>query len=176
MSKGKYPKWMVTPDDPISPFGCGTTKYASREASMVWLYKHLGRWVGDWVWLAWRNSGYALAYYAKPDFLKQIGINYLRDIAYEDNREVTEALTTDKKNIRVGTCYIQDPITETWLWETTRKFGPFYLITGYRLNPIIDGIREDTERVIQGLDPVRPSFHPNMDGRPIVSLRTGKTL
>lgn len=56
--RGKYPWWIVTPDDPKSPFGL-------YEPAMRRVYR-FGRWWGDVCWLAGRNVLFGLAYYFKP--------------------------------------------------------------------------------------------------------------
>jgi len=175
---------MVTPDDPVSPFGSGTTPGASYEATQVKIYERFGRYIGDCVWLGWRNSGYGVSYYTKPDWLKREGLRYM-DLVIEDDR-VSVALTEgpdpeidktpDGEPIKVGTLWVRTP-DGSWLWETTRKWGPFYVITGYRLSAIASGAEEDRKRVARGQPPVpRPLYHPNMDGRPIVSVRTSYTM
>ena len=149
---------------------------------MVDIYARFGRWVGDVVWLAWRNSGYALAYAVKPEFLKRPGIRYM-DLVIDDRRTPDlraqldpDGTYSDNSAERVGTVYVQAP-DGTWLWETTRKLGPVYLITGYRLSGIASGQYEDWMRETLGGRPVpRPLYHPNMDGRPIVSLRSARTM
>lgn len=163
--RGRYPPLMVTPDDPVSPFGCGTTPGASREESMVAIYKRWGRYIGDCIWLGWRNSGYGVAYYCKPAWLKDPAIKY-EDLTFD--RE------SDGKDMQ--RIWLLQP-DGAWLWETTRRFGPVYLITGYRIGPIYSGALENAVLLSKGKDRVpRPAFHPNMDGRPIVSLRTKRTL
>lgn len=155
--KGNYPPLMLTPDDPVSPFGAD-------EPTMVWIYKHWGRWWGDVIWLGWRNSGYGVAYYCKPYWLKDPAIRYL-DLTIVDER-------IDK----VGTIWLRNP-DNSWLWETTRKKWIFYLITGYRLRPILDAQLEEKQRVKDGLEPIgRPVKKINMDGRRIFTIRTARTL
>lgn len=178
---GKYPSWMVTPDDPVSPFGSGTTKGASNEPTVRKVYAKFGRYIGDVYWLAWRNSGYGLAYAAKPDWLKRPGLRYM-DQRIDDERYPPADGHLDKFGNFVeeapgeGTLWVRCP-DGTWLWETTRRWGPIYLITGYRLSAVCMGALEDWRRIAGGYKPVpRPLHHPNMDGRPIVSLRTKRTM
>lgn len=63
----RYPWWLVTPDDPTSPFG-------AYEPAMqrVYLWPVVGRWCGDVYWLALRNCLYGLAYRCKPDDMKGV--------------------------------------------------------------------------------------------------------
>jgi hypothetical protein len=163
---GRYPQFMRTPDDPVSPFGCGTTPTASTEATMQWIYAHLGRYVGDVVWLGWRNSGYGVTYYCKPQWLKD------PTIRYETLKMRIEGRYGEKRL----TFWLQCP-DGTWMHETQRRFGPFVLLTGYRIEPIWNGRMENLNRWVRGEERVpRPGFHPNMDGRPIVSIRTKRTM
>lgn len=159
--KGNYPWWMVTPDDPVSPFGSGTTPTASTEATQMKMYKLFGRYIGDLIWLGWRNGGYGYAYSQKPDWLKDPNIKYEElDIWGTVNDAV----------------YLRQP-DGTILRERTYRVGPFRIITGYRLTPILSGHLENKKRLEQGLERYpRPAFHPNMDARPLVSLRTDRTL
>lgn len=161
---GRYPWWMVTPDDPVSPFGSGTTPGASTEATQMAIYRRFGRYVGDVVWLGWRNSGFGYAYSQKPDWLKDPNLKY-EDLDfgyYEDEDE---------------TIYSVKAPDGSWLEETQLKFGPFTLITGHRVQPIYDGAQENRDRLAKGLERApRPAFHPNMDGRPIFSIRTARTM
>lgn len=62
---GRYPAWLVTPDDPESPFG----KY---EETVREVYARFGRYLGDVYWLAWRNVLYGLAYRFKPARFKGV--------------------------------------------------------------------------------------------------------
>jgi hypothetical protein len=177
---GRYPWWMVTPDDPVSPFGSGTTPGASREPTQMAVYERFGRAVGDFVWLGWRNSGYGIAYWLKPDFLKRPGLRYM-DLNIVDFRTpghvgAVDGHYADNSAERVGTLWVQAD-DGTWLWETTRKIGPLYVITGFRLSAIASGAYEDRWRVEEWMQPVsRPTNHPNMDGRPLVTFRTARTM
>ncbi len=161
---GKYPWWMVTPDDPVSPFGSGTTKTASTEPTQMAVYQRFGRYVGDVVWLGWRNSGYGYAYSQKPDWLKD------PDIKYEelDMQRVVEGRKTIFK--------VRQP-DGTFLEERQYKLGPFVWIAGYRIEPIYNGCMENRDRLARGEPRApRPGFHPNMDARPLLSLRTKRTM
>lgn len=155
---------MVTPDDPVSPFGSGTTKGASVEKSQMDIYRRFGRYVGDVVWLGWRNSGYGYAYKQKPDWLKN------PDIKYED-------LTVNKVESGNKTIYgVYSPDGE-WLTEVQCRLGPLIIIHGYRLQPVYDGAMENKERLSKGEPRApRPARHPNMDGRPLISFRTKRTM
>lgn len=154
---------MVTPDDPVSPFGSGTTPGASVEATQMAIYRRFGRYVGDVLWLGWRNSGFGYAYSLKPDWLKNPELRY----------ETLVLVKTVDKN---KTIYTVSNGVET-LKETQYKLGPIVLIVGWRVQPIYDGGIENRERAANGLERApRPAHHPNMDGRPLVSLRTNRTM
>lgn len=164
--RGKYPWWMVTPDDPVSPFGSGTTPSASVEPTQMAVYKRWGRYIGDVVWLAWRNSGFGLSYSLKPDWLKDPSIRY----------DALELVAENDVTGRVSRYWLRQP-DGTWLRETQRWFGPLCLITGFRIQPIYDGVARNKARAFEGLPPqTLPAFHPNMDGRPILSLRSRRTM
>jgi len=164
--RGRYPWWMVTPDDIASPFGSGTTTGASRELSQMTLYRRFGRYVGDVVWLAWRNCAYGLNYKLKQDWLKD------KEIRYEA-LEMEQVIESGGRKI---VYWLKQP-DGTWLWETQRKFGPFFLLTGFRLEPIWNGRLENLILLTSGQPRApRPAFHPNMDGRPITSIRTARTM
>lgn len=63
--RGRYPWWMVTPDDPKSPFGF-------YEPTQRLIYSKWGRYIGDVNWLALRNSIYGLRYKLKPEVFKHM--------------------------------------------------------------------------------------------------------
>jgi hypothetical protein len=163
--RGNYPTWMLTPDDPVSPFGSGTTPGASREETQMKVYEKFGRYIGDVVWLGWRNSLYGISYYLTPDFLKDKSIQYVN-------------LEAAKEELPNGTVqyWIRIPGTDEWLWETQRKYGPITVLSGYRIQPIYDGIIRAREGLKQGVVIKLPAHHPNMDGRPIFSFRTKRTM
>ncbi len=169
--RGNYPEWVLTPDDKVSPFGSGTTPTASKEATAMKVYAigsrihpSFGRWLGDVYWLAWRNGGYALAYMQKPEWLKNPEIQYHK-------------LLFRRKISGKELQYLLRQPDGTWLWETQRRYGPFIIITGYRVQPMFDGAEENASRLLRG-EPLapRPAFHPNMDGRRIFSIRTKRTM
>jgi hypothetical protein len=158
--KGQYPDWALTPDDPVSPFG-------KAEPTMKLIYKYLGRYVGDVIWLGFRNTAYGFSYkHGKPDWLKEPTIKY-------------ESLAGNLEfaiNGKVRTYTLRGPDGST-LTENQRRIGPFILITGHRIQPIYDGCMENVERLKQGLDRApRPASHPNMDARSIFSIRTSRTM
>jgi hypothetical protein len=162
--KGNYPWWMVTPDDPKSPFGSGTVKTASTEPTQMAIYQRFGRYVGDVVWLGWRNSGYGYAYSQKPDWLKDPNIKY-------EDLQITKEVLGNKTIFR-----LRQP-DGTFLEERQYKLGPFIWIAGSRIEPIYNGCMENRDRLARGeARALRPAFHPNMDARPLISLRTTRTM
>lgn len=62
--RGRYPWWLVTPDDPASPFG-------QYEATVRAFYAKAGRYWGDVYWLL-RNNLYGLKYACKPARFKGV--------------------------------------------------------------------------------------------------------
>lgn len=155
---GKYPAMFVTPDDPVSPFG-------KDEPTMVSIYQRFGRWAGDVVWLAWRNAGYGYAYSQKPDWLKDPSIDYIDLIV----NKVEEGWKT--------TYNVLSPDGQELLQERQYKVGPIIVIAGHRIQPIYDGAMRNRKQRAQNLPyPKLPAKHPNMDGRPILSIRTTRTM
>lgn len=144
--------WYLTPDDPVSPFGCGTTPFASSEPFMRKLYERFGRRVGDWWWLGVRNRAYGLAYELKPDHFKRMG-SYADDVKRLERRWYGP--------VRV--------IEIDGHYEVTVHFWLFHVIAGYRLRPIRDemvrAVIEQDVIFVRGI---------NMDARPIFSIRWGK--
>jgi len=67
--RGKYPWWLITPDDPPRP---GAEHFGQYEPTTRSVYKRFGRYLGDVYWLGWRNTLYGLAYHFKPDRFKGI--------------------------------------------------------------------------------------------------------
>lgn len=136
----------LTPDDPVSPFGCGTTPGASVEPKMQWIYAKFGTFVGDWWWLGIRNSAYGLAYKWKiPELKEREGSNY-------DGLEMTYTRVGNKRVITLGKYK-----------EVTYFFPFFHVITGYRLAPVWGSMHDRIQ--------IKPFC---MDGRPIFSIRFGK--
>lgn len=66
---GHYPWWVITPDDPVSPFG-------SYEPTVRKVYATFGRFVGDVYWLAFRNVLFGLSYSFKPTALFPVNDRY----------------------------------------------------------------------------------------------------
>jgi len=64
---GRYPWWMITPDDLPRK---GAPHFGHYEATVRKVYERFGRYWGDVYWLAFRNSNYGLAYYFKPEQFK----------------------------------------------------------------------------------------------------------
>jgi hypothetical protein len=137
--------WFLTPDDPVSPFGCGTTPGASREPAMQRMYERFGRFIADWWWLGVRNRAYGLAYALKPEHFKAM-TSYATDV-----RSWSYRWHGPLRRIEI------DGFVE---WTLDAKVA--HVILGWRLRPVWDGLLVDV--------PVRPV---NMDARPILSVRAG---
>jgi hypothetical protein len=119
--KGNYPQWMITPDDPVSPFG-------QYEETVRKVYEKRGRYWGDVYWLGFRNVLFGLAYEWKPAWLKRMK-------SYED-------MPTEKTTfLMVTTVKLFD------LREYTINLGLFSLILGNKLSPIHNG-KKDPVRAI----------------------------
>lgn len=115
---GHYPAWLVTPDDPVSPFG-------QYEATVRDVYARGGRYVGDVYWLGFRNPLYGLFYAFKPDFFKGLATYTHLDRAEHVGRYVR-------------TVTITDPVSGQSWSERSLTLGPAVIITGHRLTPVLD--------------------------------------
>jgi len=138
--------WFNTPDDLSSPHG-------QYEPKMRGILQRFGPRVNDWWWLGVRNRAYGLAYAMKPRELRGLwSYNGHTITRYQEGR------------IRVTT-------VEQWT-ERAISFGWFHVLVGYRVTPIWNEIRENRRRKNLGEPPI--PFRPiNMDGRPILSFRSG---
>lgn len=141
--------WFLTPDDPVSPFGSGTTPGASTEPFVQRIYARFGVFAGDYWWLGLRNRAYGLSYALKPRHFKQL-------TTYTD----CQASLTERGPLRT--------IAIDGYAEYTLRLGFFHVIAGYRLRPIYDWIMHN--RIYRAQIPYRPV---NMDARPILSVRWG---
>jgi hypothetical protein len=108
----------LTPDDPVSPFGCGTTPGASVEPAMQAKYR-ISTFLGDWWWLGIRNSAYGLAYKFKPAYFKSLSTYAGCPIGLK----------------QVGPLRIIDIFGYK---EIMLSCGFFHILVGYRLRPIVD--------------------------------------
>lgn len=133
----------LTPDDPVSPYGCGTTPTGSDEPKMRKIYARYGKFIGDWWWLGIRNSAYGLAYKWKPAEFKEL-----------DTYKYLQFGRKEGKFLRV--------IKILGYKEYCLKLKWLHILYGYRLRPILGGILEGHA--------YRPI---NMDARPIFSIRAG---
>jgi len=61
--RGKYPWWLITPDDLPRP---GAPHFGHYEPTTRSVYARFGRYWGDVYWLGWRNALFGLAYWFKP--------------------------------------------------------------------------------------------------------------
>ena len=135
--------WWVTPDDPVSPFGCGTTPGSSREQAMVEKYAKWGTYWADWWWCGVRNRCYGLAYAMKPQHFKDLQTYAGCNVAVMQSGRVRT-------------------ITVDGYTEWTLSLGIVHIIAGYRLRPIADEAQRNV-----------PCRAINMDARPILSIRAG---
>lgn len=132
---GRYPWWMVTPDDPVSPFG----RY---EATTRAVYERFGRYAGDVYWLAWRNVLFGLAYKLKPAKYKALqNYSHLERSAVQRGRVTT---------------FIVDGLP---LWQI--NLGPFELLAGW----MVRGAVLDPHTIRQPVNmEFRPVFSPRRAG------------
>lgn len=137
--------WFLTPDDPVSPYGCGTTPGASNEPTMHRIYARFGTFIGDWWWLGVRNRAYGLTYALKPDHFKSM-TSYDSIVWTQKRRGPLRTIEVDGYR------------------EYTLFCGLFHVIAGYRLRPVVSARLQR--------QPYRPV---NMDARPILSFRPGNT-
>lgn len=63
VTKRPMPKWVLTPDDTVSPYG----RY---EETVRNVYRRFGKVIGDIYWLGFRNVGYGFLYRFKPQKYK----------------------------------------------------------------------------------------------------------
>lgn len=118
------PWWLITPDDPVSPYG----RY---EQAVVAVYARWGKFAGDYYWLALRNAMYGLAYYLKPDWLKGLDKPYSR----------LTMRRTAGKHWQLIEVYGAD-------FELTVYVGPLAIIMGRRLSPIWNNVPGQLPRAI----------------------------
>ena len=101
--RGRYPAWLITPDDPESPFG-------QYEPTVRQVYRRFGRYLGDVYWLAWRNVAYGLRYKLKPaellprtDGLGELNYAHLRRaVVYGKRVDYFEAEGYPMWRVRLG--------------------------------------------------------------------------
>lgn len=139
--RGKYPWWMLTPDDTVSPFGM-------YEEAMRKAYKK-GRWWGDVVWLACRNRFYGLLFSWKPQELYP----YM-DVNLEYNYRHFEG---EVKVGRFWTTYtIRAPLGGKYKMVKIPYFAGRGGMFGWKVDSMVT-------------DPLTPRRYINMEGRPIFS-------
>ena len=115
--RGRYPWWMVTPDD---PFVRGeAAHFGAYEPSVRAVYARLGRYLGDVYWLGLRNSLYGLRYRLKPG-------RYKSTVYYG---EFERSLDTRRRWLTV---YRVDGLTE---WQV--NVGPFELLAGWHVRGVV---------------------------------------
>jgi hypothetical protein len=137
--------WFNTPDDPHSPHGM-------YEQAMKARHEKWGTWLADWWWLGLRNRAQGFAYAMKPEHFKRL--------TTYDNCHLER---TQRGPIRITTV---DGVSEYAI-----SLGIAHILYGYRVTPIFNEARKNlylppAERI--------PFRTPNMDARPIVSIRSGR--
>jgi hypothetical protein len=110
--KGKYPEALVTPDDPVSPFG----QYEERVRKV---YEKAGKYIGDVYWLGFRNTLYGLKYKHKiPGLVGLTDYTYLmtnKQVIHYKNVSITKY-----DLLLEGEIYTQHTIR---LWKLYIMFG-----------------------------------------------------
>lgn len=148
--------WFNTPDNPTSPHGL-------YEPFMAWLHLRLGTWLSDWWWLGFRNRAYGFSYWLKPDVFK--GLASYGKLDYEVRYDELFSISLPwSKRVYVAS---KRTITILGYEEHCASLLFFHVIWGYRIRPVYDAI----ERSQWGIETV--VHHPNMDARPIFSVRWG---
>lgn len=164
---GRYPKWFITPDDTISPFGLyepamrrayyGTE--APPYAGIGWRHQFGGtsvelfwpkptgwrRWWGDFVWLGLRNRMLGAAYAFKPaDLCPENGTYEHLECSVQERGRLTIYRAGRWKMIKIHLCDL---------------FGhPFGIMAGLKVDSICT-------------DRSTPRKACNLEGRPILSIR-----
>lgn len=149
MRQRGYSWWIVTPDDPVSPFG-------QYEPTVRKVYERFGRRVGDFYWLGWRNVLYGLRHRLKPDDLLPSLDPMTGNLNYWYQSSVAEKEERGRFTVyRIG-CYKM--LRADWFEWRGRKYAGFF---GWKIDRIVD-------------DPYTARREINMEGRPIFSpLRVG---
>lgn len=124
LASRRLPWWLITPDDPKSPYG-------QYEPTVAAVYLLFGKFIGDYYWLAWRNALYGLAYYLKPDWLKWLEKPY---------DQLTMRRRTGKNWERIE--------VDGADWELIVHCGPLAVIMGRRLSPIWNNVSGVLPRAI----------------------------
>lgn len=156
-----YPRWMVTPDDPVSPFGLnepavqkiyGVAGHVMLHDGRWWVDVgfdpgRFRRWLGDFYFLGWRNRGYGIAYYFKPKELypDPTTLNYWHMLRSESHRGRVSRYEAEG----------------FWMYSI-RLFNlmghPKGIQVGYKVETIVK-------------DPGGRRSYVNMEGRPICTFR-----
>jgi len=126
----RYPWFLLTPDDPVSPFGL-------YEDQVRRVYVRFGRYVGDVYWLGLRNCLYGAAYALKPREMKGLR-NYI-DIGI------------GKRSLGRATCWSAGKYRQ---WTVRIGFG-FFLLLGWKVDRVV--IDPNTYRASVNMD-FRPTF------------------
>lgn len=111
------------------------------------IYEKYGRYIGDLYWLGFRNTLYGISYCLKPK-------------AFKEAKSYFEFFRTQKSGKFYKLSAVEKASGRGRWFELVLYVGPFSIIWGNRLHA-----------VMTNNDEVR---HPNMDGRPIFSIRLNK--
>jgi hypothetical protein len=123
--------------------------FGQYEPTVRSVYARWGRYAGDVYWLAFRNPLYGLAYLFKPDEFKRMSDYSRVAVRLEEG--------SHGRTITVRVFGFDNAKTYT---EHTLYVGPLAIILGHRLWPVYSN-----KGVLR---------HPNMDARPVFSIRLKK--
>ncbi len=129
---GRYPWWLLTPDDPTSPFG----QY-EEAVRKVYAWPLIGRWAGDFYWLAFRNCLYGLAYRLKPYRFKGITVYSDLPVKVARWRRLTLWNAAGYRQL------------------TVRLFGRYAMAAGWKVDRVV--LDPNTKRAAVNMD-FRPTF------------------
>lgn len=125
-----YPWWMVTPDDPVSPFG-------QSEETVRNVYARFGRYVGDVYWLAVRNCLYGLTYALKPSEFKDTS-------DYSDFHMLRDGDGKGRKTVYSIAGYKQ------WVYN----FGPVTVLGGWKVKGVWNDPKTPRQHINMEFTPV----------------------
>ena len=154
---GRYPAWLVTPDDPfvLEPAESRPPHFGHYEEAVRKFYARFGRFWGDIYWLGFRNTLYGLAYARKPQWLKDL-TTY--EVLQPCLQRRTYAGFIDLTFIAPNEHGFER------LWEARVNLGILGIIIGHKLSPIFNA------------EPGTPYRAINMDGRPVFSFRSPRSF
>lgn len=142
--RGRYPVWMITPDDLPR---AGAKHFGEYEETVRNIYARFGRYVGDVYWLGFRNVLYGLAYMLKPKALYPHSVE----------RWYTH-LGAESTSYKLFNKEFLITYKVSGYGMIRLKIGPVVLLAGYKVDSIWN-------------NPDEPRDPINMEGRPILSVR-----